>query len=52
MALTTRFSEIQLNAALTNGLNQAIQELLSQFAAGSEIDWTRALKCAPHAYSG
>ena len=48
MALITQFDGVQLNAALTNGLNQAIQELLSQVAAGyKELDWTRVLKCSP-----
>jgi hypothetical protein len=48
MALITQFDGVQLNAALTNGLNQAIQELLSQVVAGyKELDWTRALKCSP-----
>ena len=45
MALATAFSGEILNTALTGGINQALQELLSQLAAKwPSPDFNRVLK--------
>ena len=46
MALATAFSAPVLNEALTTGINQGLQELVSQLLAGKAppLDCTRALK--------